>query len=186
MKRCALHLLCGCLLLVAAAGCTGTRTGEELPPIEIPPQPEGPVLLADVEDFDPSLYPEDPPPPPPPIEHEVPVELMESRADAGVVLTIDGFRVQIYSSIDQQEALRRERSAHGWLDAQIPDSLHAGLQGPPSPVYNIYQQPYYRVRLGNFETREEAEIALTQIKRRFSRAFVVPDQVRIVRGGKPE
>ena len=40
------------------------------------------------------------------------------------------------------------------------------------PVEMIYDAPYYKVWVGNFSTRLEADIALLQIKKKFSKAMV--------------
>jgi hypothetical protein len=42
-----------------------------------------------------------------------------------------------------------------------------------------YLQPYYRVRLGGFEFRNEAERALAFVRGRWPEAFIVPDRVTI-------
>jgi len=45
----------------------------------------------------------------------------------------------------------------------------------------VYIQPYYRVRVGNFKTRAEAEHALSILNDRYTDAFIVPDTVIIIR-----
>ena len=45
------------------------------------------------------------------------------------------------------------------------------------PVHNIYLQPYFRVRIGDFSSREKAEELLNQMLEEYPRAFIVVDQV---------
>ena len=56
-----------------------------------------------------------------------------------------------------------------------------GASGAPRDLMPVvaYLQPYYRVRLGAFEFRDEAEGALTFVRQRFPEAFVVPDRVTV-------
>ncbi len=44
-----------------------------------------------------------------------------------------------------------------------------------------YLQPYYRVRMGAFATREDAEAALALVRRQYPEAFLVPDLVTVMR-----
>ncbi len=60
-------------------------------------------------------------------------------------IEVDGFRVQIYSSNNQQmaklEAIRLEKDMRDKLDV---------------PVYVVYTPPFWKVRVGNFASYEEA------------------------------
>jgi hypothetical protein len=47
------------------------------------------------------------------------------------------------------------------------------------PVYLGYRQPYYRIRVGDFRTRLEAEGYLRRIVRNHSQAFVIKDKIRM-------
>lgn len=42
-----------------------------------------------------------------------------------------------------------------------------------------YIQPYYRVRIGAFEFRGDAETMLSVVRQRYGDAFLVPDLVTI-------
>ena len=48
---------------------------------------------------------------------------------------------------------------------------------PDVPSYLIFQQPYYKVRVGDFRTKMEAERFLRQIESAYPQAFVVVDEI---------
>ena len=47
------------------------------------------------------------------------------------------------------------------------------------PSYVIFKEPYYRVRVGDFRTKLEAEAFLHQINRRYSNAFVIQEKIKL-------
>ncbi len=80
--------------------------------------------------------------------------------------TMSGFRVQIFmevgnDAIDHAEITKRE------FERQFK-----GI-----PVYLSYGQPYYRLRVGDFRNRVEAEKCLREIKGRYTNAFVTADNI---------
>jgi hypothetical protein len=50
---------------------------------------------------------------------------------------------------------------------------------PELPSYVEYEQPYYKLRLGDFKTRLEATYYLQQVNTIYSGAFIVKDKIRI-------
>jgi len=62
------------------------------------------------------------------------------------MIEVDGYRVQIYSSNRQQTA---KEEALG-LEAQLKDRI-------TQPVYVQYLTPFWKVRLGDFRTYDEAK-----------------------------
>lgn len=48
---------------------------------------------------------------------------------------------------------------------------------PEIPVYLSYEQPYYRLRVGDFRNRVEAEKYLRLIKPKFGLAFVTAEEI---------
>jgi len=78
--------------------------------------------------------------------------------------TIPGFRIQVLftQEIDQANHLR--------------DSLDALL--PQEWLYIVYDSPYYKVRVGNYEERNEANPLLKQLNTMgFRDAWIVPDNI---------
>jgi len=79
--------------------------------------------------------------------------------------SMPGFRIQIYFGNDRLKAqeLRTEFIK----------------QFPEAPAYLIYQQPNFKVRIGDFRTRLEAAGFLKQLNALYSNAFIVPDEVKL-------
>lgn len=164
-------------LLVLLAACSGPRAAGP-PPAEPPEEVPTPAIrLSDYEDFDAAPYREPAPQAADEVQHDVPERLMGGRASAGSATTVQGFRVQVYSTIDKSAAVNTEEEVKSWLTTQ--QGLPSGLGG--SPVYTVYLQPYYRVRIGNFRSQAEADRARAFLARRFPDAFIVRDTVTITR-----
>ena len=139
--------------------------------------------IDEYEDFDEASYVDPPPVATTDIEHDVPDMLMTGAAvsDARVLETVQGFRIQIHSSLDKEGAVSAEERAKAWWSSISEEERPASMQNDQLPVYLKYVQPYYRGRVGNFATREEAEIALEMIAGRFPRAFIAIDTVTVWR-----
>jgi len=79
--------------------------------------------------------------------------------------TMPGYRVQIYYGVQRSTALELKsdfRQAHGSVAA-----------------YLVYQQPNFKVRVGDCKTRLEALRLLDSIQGEYPAAFVVPDDVKL-------
>ena len=50
---------------------------------------------------------------------------------------------------------------------------------PDIPAYIIYQQPNFKVRMGDFKTRLEAMKLLDAIRHEYAQAFIVKDEVKL-------
>ena len=84
---------------------------------------------------------------------------------------VEGYRVQIYASESRQNAERvRSEALQWWGRAGTGEDLEAIV---------AYLQPYYRVRVGAFASREEADAALARVRRQYPEAFIVPDVVTV-------
>ena len=66
----------------------------------------------------------------------------------------NGFRIQIYSSNDQRVAARESSDI-----AEKVRNLNLGLD-----VYRTYNAPFWRVRVGNFRTQDEANEVMDELK----------------------
>lgn len=85
----------------------------------------------------------------------------------------DGFRLQVYASNAQQsaknEALLLQQRLEGEIDV---------------PVYALLEPPFWKVRIGNFRTREEAnaykEVFLQYFPDLQGGTYVVPDKIILV------
>lgn len=174
------------LLLVIAGGLVGCSGPKETAPVDDDPSDvvnNEPIRMADYEDFDASGY-IDTPPPEDPISHDVPAALITGQTGQGTTERVQGYRIQIFSSKDKADADRELDGAVSWWHNQkvegYLDDLYEGREASP-PVYMIFRQPYYRVRLGNFATRDEALRLLPTVQRRFPSAFIAFDTVTLSR-----
>lgn len=129
-----------------------------------------PYYLGAFEDFDADQY-EDviPAVEPPVMEHEIP-ERLKSKTSPGSTMS-RGFRVQLFSSLSRPEANDAMQRAITWWEDQN-DRVAAR-----PPIYIEYEQPYYKVRVGNFRSRDAAARMAGKIEQVFAGAFVVPSLI---------
>jgi len=78
---------------------------------------------------------------------------------------IDGFTIQIYAGMRREDALNAKKN----LTAQLPD-LSSEVE---------YAQPNFRVKVGKYFTRIDAQADFLAVKRYFPTAIVIPDKVAI-------
>jgi hypothetical protein len=78
---------------------------------------------------------------------------------------IDGFTIQVYSGLKREEALNAKKE----LTAVLPDL--------ESEVH--YSQPNFRVKVGRYFNRIEAQRDYVEVKKYFPTAIVIPDKVAI-------
>lgn len=77
----------------------------------------------------------------------------------------DGYRLQIMFSNDRTEAYNAKAKLY--------------KQFPKENCYVIYEQPYYKLRVGDFTNRFEATDLLNQMLTTYNGAFIVKDKVKI-------
>ena len=91
--------------------------------------------------------------------------LMQKQRDVYAASnTMAGFRVQIFMEIGN------EAVDHANVVKRDFEELY-----PELPIYLSYEQPYYRLRVGDFRNRVEAEKYLRILKPRYGVAFVTAD-----------
>ena len=141
------------------------------------------VNWADYEDFSADRYSEEAPSPRPEIVHDLPSELLQEGSGSGQSFgEQSGFRISILSAVDPLDADRAAAAATAWWQSiEEKGELEAvyDVQEWEPPVYQDYRAPYYRVRIGNFASRADAQRMLDVVEDRFPNAFIVPDQVII-------
>lgn len=199
-----LSVLTYTLCLLFAVGCTGPKESGPSTPADDEATVVDDVDLAQYERFDADRYRE-PELAPPTVQHDVPARLMQGEAGAGQIVEQDGFRIQIVSSLDRRaaETVQSEFS-RSWqvltgstpedsLGGPLPEVLTGEEDDDPvesdstwirafdaePETYLLYRQPYYRVRVGNYADRAEAEVALRAIEEVYPEAFIVPDRVQV-------
>ena len=93
--------------------------------------------------------------------------LMKRQRDIYAVSnTMNGFRVQIFMEIGNEAVDHAAVVKRAFMNSF-----------PELPIYLSYEQPYYRLRVGDFRNRIEAEKYLRLIKPQFSLAFVTADVI---------
>jgi len=93
-------------------------------------------------------------------------ELLERHKRVNAAkMAMPGYRIQVYFGSDRTKA--QEVRADFLL-------THSDI-----PAYLIYQQPNFKVRVGDFRTRIEASGFLKKLEFRFKSAFIVPDEVKL-------
>jgi sporulation related protein len=79
--------------------------------------------------------------------------------------TIDGYRVQVYSSTRLQQTMRRKAE----FETAFKDLK----------VYVVFTEPSYRLRIGDFTNKVEAYELMQKLKKKYPEAFIVKDQIKI-------
>ena len=77
----------------------------------------------------------------------------------------DGYRLQISFSNDRQEVYNSKAKLY--------------KDFPEDHCYVEYEQPYYKLRIGDFASRLEAYEKLNDVIKKYPGAFVVRDKVRL-------
>jgi hypothetical protein len=79
--------------------------------------------------------------------------------------TLDGFRVQLFSSADRNSvnALRTKFKT----------------EFPEVPAYLIYQQPYFKLRVGDFRNQIEAQLFYLELQKNYGQLLIVPDKINL-------
>lgn len=80
---------------------------------------------------------------------------------------IDGFRIQIF----EESGNRSSTQAREVMD-------EFSEKYPQIPVYLTWQAPNFKVRVGDFSTRMQAEGYLKKIKRDYPIAWVIKDKIK--------
>jgi len=78
---------------------------------------------------------------------------------------IDGYTIQIYSGQKREEAMNTKKK----MQEEVPD-LIANLQ---------YQQPKFRVTVGKYFSKLEAQKDLLVLRKNFATAILVPEKIPI-------
>ncbi|MES2778640.1 MAG: SPOR domain-containing protein [Bacteroidota bacterium] len=92
--------------------------------------------------------------------------LVEKHIEANKAINgMQGYRVQIFFGSERKLA----QDAKTKLLQLMPDE----------EVYLIYQQPYFKVRVGDYRTKLEAEAVYRRLLHEFDKLFIVPDKINL-------
>lgn len=104
-------------------------------------------------------------------QHDLPPFFMRSSDGSSAVNSdpFDGFRIQVISTRNVALADSVARSFRIWSDTT--------LVGYQPEAYVFFKQPHYKVHVGDFNSRERANIFSRLVKRRYPDAWVVHDRI---------
>ncbi|MFN2394085.1 MAG: SPOR domain-containing protein [Bacteroidales bacterium] len=91
-------------------------------------------------------------------------QLQEAQRKINQRNGMSGFRVQIYTDSGNRSKLRTDR-VKAEFDAQYPKT----------PSYISYDEPYYKLRVGDFRTRLDAIRFLNKVSSTYLSAIIVVD-----------
>lgn len=149
-------------LALALSACSGTRPE---------PVPEDPA---------PVTYPDAPVPettyePTPAPVYEPTPSPVYAPAPAPATRQVNGYRVQIYASETSAGGEQARADAETWWRAE---QRRSGFSAPLD-AYVVYLDGLYKVRMGAFTNRSDAEAALQLVRTHFPDAFLAADLVTI-------
>ncbi len=154
------------ILMVSAGFLNGCAGSKSRPETEAPASSKATLLKKLDESFDPATLNE-PDYPIKPKKQKKQVDLLSQLRtvpqDTGETASLIGYRIQIMQTEDAEEARKMQKDAILELDAD---------------VYLIYDEPYYKVRVGDFRTRYEAEQFLEKVQRKgYASAWIVRTRI---------
>lgn len=76
-----------------------------------------------------------------------------------------GFRIQFDLGHTRQEAME--------IQAKLKHKY------PELPTYIVYEQPYFKLRLGDFRTRLDVQYYFYKLSEEFGNIFIVPDRISL-------
>jgi hypothetical protein len=79
--------------------------------------------------------------------------------------SIPGYRIQIYFGVNRTKA------------TEVKTDFNA--KHPEQASYLTYQQPNFKIRVGDFRTRLEAQKFLKDIEGQYTTSFIVADEIRL-------
>ena len=78
---------------------------------------------------------------------------------------IDGYRIQLFSG--------SERNNANALKTKFLKLF------PETPAYLIYQQPYFKLRVGDYRTKIEAQNIFYKLQDDFGQVIIIPDKINL-------
>lgn len=101
-----------------------------------------------------------------PSSEEMTSDLVERHKRFGLLKqTTPGYRIQLYFGSERSKA------------AEIKTDFSNNFSN--TSAYLIYQQPNFKIRVGDFKTRMEAFAFLESIKEFYTTSFIVPDEIKL-------
>lgn len=100
---------------------------------------------------------------------------LNAQVEKNDAVNFSGFRIRIYLGSD-----RKAREASADAIARF------NAKYPYVQAYRTYSAPNFKVSVGNFRTRVDAEVLLNEIKGDFPEAFIVRERFKYPSLGRPD
>jgi hypothetical protein len=94
--------------------------------------------------------------------------LVDKHIEYNKIIPVNGFRINIFS-----QSGNHSRSGAMAVQAAFSERF------PNLKSYVSFEEPYFRVNVGNFRTRLEASAALENLKASYPQAFLVRDVLNV-------
>lgn len=78
---------------------------------------------------------------------------------------MDGYRIQLFTGVDRNIAIAIRSKFM--------------IDFPAEQIYLIYQQPYFKLRVGDYRNLIEAQSMYTQLQKQFEQILIVPDKINL-------
>lgn len=102
-----------------------------------------------------------------------PPRTVYSTADGVRFYRMRGFKIQAFSGNNQRTSRNEAQQKQGLLNTSFPEH----------ETVILFESPFWRLRVGNFQTREEANTVLREMRQAFPafgrEMYVVVDEVKI-------
>ena len=92
-------------------------------------------------------------------------KLGDIRANNKTSSAMPGFTIQVYSGTSRDQASKAKAKVYRILPESRPETK--------------YEQPVYKVRVGDFGDRLEAQAVYAQLQEEFPDAIVIPSRIRL-------
>ncbi len=79
--------------------------------------------------------------------------------------TIPGYRIQLFSGSERNNAIALRQKFK--------------TDFPNESAYLIYQQPYFKLRVGDYHTLIEAQQMILQLQKNYKQLLIVPDKINL-------
>ena len=83
---------------------------------------------------------------------------------------MQGYRIRIYFDTGQHSREQSELVMTNFLQR------YSGIA-----IYRTFDSPYYKISVGDFRTRDEAQHVLSQLIRKYPKAFIIPEWINFPR-----
>lgn len=96
------------------------------------------------------------------------------------IMTIQNDYIKVWNRLGETDGYRIQIAAiTGTNSRSTAENERFAFQSrfPEIPAYISYMEPYFRIRVGNFNTRLEAYYIIKEIESEYPNAYIVPEKI---------